>query len=120
MTLPPLATLCSGSPGNWGGLRNVEQAALVQVCNDNTTFNPVHLLPDTFLEGRRSYINYFGSLTTPPCTEGVNWYVYTDPIDVADVDIIDFIEWCGGGSPGYNARPVYPLNDREWILYKEG
>jgi carbonic anhydrase len=95
-------------------------AGCLQVCTDETNFNPVSLLPESFLEGRRSYINYFGSLTTPPCTEGVNWYVYTDPIQVADKDIIDFIEWCGGGSPGFNARPVYPLNDREWVLYKEG
>lgn len=91
-----------------------------QICNEDTNFNPVDLLPDTFLEGRRSYINYFGSLTTPPCTEGVNWYVYTDPIKVADKDIIDFMEFSGGGAPGVNARPVYPMNDREWILYKEG
>jgi carbonic anhydrase len=83
----------------------------VQVCSDKTNFNPVDLLPGTFLEGRRSYLNYRGSLTTPPCT---------DPITVADEDIFDFIEWCGNGTVAFNARPLYPLNDREWTLYKEG
>lgn len=92
----------------------------LQVCNEKTNFNPVDLLPETFLDGRRSYLNYRGSLTTPPCTEGVNWYVYTDPIMVADEDIFDFIEWCGNGTVAFNARPLYPLNDREWTLYKEG
>lgn len=92
----------------------------MQICNEKTNFNPVDLLPATFLEGRRSYLNYRGSLTTPPCTEGVNWYVYTDPITVADEDIFDFIEWCGNGTVAFNARPLYPLNDREWTLYKEG
>ena len=99
---------------------SLNNVMLVQVTNSSTTFNPVHLLPDSFLEGRRSYVNYYGSLTTPPCTEGVNWYVFTDPVYVNDQDILDFIDFCGDGAPGYNSRPLRPLNDREYTLYREG
>lgn len=33
-------------------------------------------------DGRRPYVNYAGSLTTPPCSTGVDWYVFMDPLQV--------------------------------------
>jgi carbonic anhydrase len=36
--------------------------------------NAKDLLP----KGKSSYYTYTGSLTTPPCTEGVNWYVLSN------------------------------------------
>lgn len=33
-------------------------------------------------DGRRPYVNYSGSLTTPPCSTGVDWYVFMDPLQV--------------------------------------
>lgn len=33
-------------------------------------------------DGRRPYVNYAGSLTTPPCSTGVDWYVFLDPLQV--------------------------------------
>lgn len=40
--------------------------------------NPGGLLP-----ADRGYWTYKGSLTTPPCTEGVNWYVFEQPVTLS-------------------------------------
>ena len=49
-----------------------------------------------------------GSLTTPPCTEGVRWFVLRNPGTLSKDQIAAF-------SKHYpmNARPVQPLNGRE-------
>jgi carbonic anhydrase len=33
-----------------------------------------------------------GSLTTPPCTEGVHWVVMQDPVTISGEDIAQFAE----------------------------
>ncbi len=56
----------------------------------------------------RSYYHYFGSLTTPPCTEGVNWSVLKTPIEVSEEQIEKFKSVMGFN----NNRPVLPVNKR--------
>jgi len=51
---------------------------------------------------------YNGSLTTPPCTPGVIWTVFQQPIDVDDVEFHNFRP----SSIPKNHRPPQPLNDR--------
>lgn len=60
------------------------------------------LLPEN-----RGYYTFAGSLTTPPCSEGVTWYVMKTPVQVAAADIARF-----GHVYRMNARPVQPLNGR--------
>lgn len=50
---------------------------------------------------------YEGSLTTPPCSEGVRWIVMKKPVEVSREQIDRFRQ-----AIGPNARPVMPLNDR--------
>jgi carbonic anhydrase len=65
--------------------------------------SPVGLLPrDT-----KSYYMYMGSLTAPPCTEGVIWFVLKDPIEMSTGQIDAFAKLYPD-----DARPVQPLNGR--------
>ena len=63
--------------------------------------------PNALLPARRSYYRYEGSLTTPPCSETVDWMLLTDPIEVADAEIAAFAKLYA-----MNARPVQKLNRR--------
>ncbi|MEW6570213.1 MAG: carbonic anhydrase family protein [Nitrospirota bacterium] len=56
----------------------------------------------------KKYYHYYGSLTTPPCTEGVNWSVLTTPIELSEDQIEKFRTVMGVD----NNRPVQPLNKR--------
>jgi carbonic anhydrase len=49
-----------------------------QTEKDADMVNPGGLLP-----GDRGYWTYMGSLTTPPCTEGVRWYIFQQPISIS-------------------------------------
>ena len=59
-------------------------------------FNPAAFLPTD-----RAHFRYEGSLTTPPCTEGVQWVVMSQPVTVSDEDMAQFAERIH-----FNARPV--------------
>ena len=57
--------------------------------------------PAAFLPANRDYYRYEGSLTTPPCTEGVHWIVLRTPMSVSSEDLAQFTERIH-----LNARPV--------------
>ncbi len=54
------------------------------------------------------YHYYSGSLTTPPCSEGVRWIVLKEPITMSDSQIAALRKAIGFA----NNRPVQPLNGR--------
>jgi len=63
--------------------------------------------PNGLLPAARSYYRYSGSLTTPPCSETVDWLVLADPIQVADADVARFAKLYP-----MDARPVQKTNRR--------
>ena len=61
-----------------------------------------------FLPADRAYYRFEGSLTTPPCTEGVRWLVLQKPVSASAKQIEAFQHVVHHA----NNRPVQPVNAR--------
>ena len=61
-----------------------------------------------FLPKETGYFVFAGSLTTPPCTEGVRWIVLKSPVKVSKSDLAQF-----AARYPHNARPTQPMNGRK-------
>ncbi len=62
----------------------------------------------TLIPENKAYFHYMGSLTTPPCTEGVNWYVLKTPIEICKEEL----EMLRQIMPS-NARSIQDSNNRK-------
>lgn len=63
---------------------------------DGVTMDPAALLPE-----KHALVRYMGSLTTPPCSEGVNWMVMTQAVSASKAQIDALAK-----AMGDNARPL--------------
>lgn len=63
--------------------------------------------PNALLPAKLSYYRYEGSLTTPPCSEVVDWLLLTTPMQVAASDVAGFAKLYS-----MNARPAQKDNRR--------
>ena len=89
---PALAKLWSNLPAKTGDSVPLATA----------NFNVADLLPT-----KQGYYNYAGSLTTPPCTEGVNWMLLKTVVEVSAEQVAAF-----STIVPKSARPVQPLSGR--------
>ena len=71
-----------------------------EVSPEGVNFNPGNLLPREY-----EFYSYEGSLTTPPCTEGVRFFILKSQVNISreQVEAFPFKK---------NARPVQPQNGR--------
>lgn len=60
------------------------------------------------LPTNHGYYAFAGSLTTPPCSEGVKWFVLKTPVSLSASQLATFAELYP-----MNARPIQAANDRE-------
>jgi carbonic anhydrase len=73
-----------------------------------TTLNAKDLLPSDL-----GYFTYSGSLTTPPCSEDVTWFVLKTPKTLSPDQLAAFARLYPD-----NARPIQPTNGRELLETK--
>ncbi len=67
--------------------------------------------PNLLIPEDETAFRYDGSLTTPPCTEGVTWTVFKQPITMAP-DKLNALRSTHDG----NARPLQPIGQRKILI----
>jgi carbonic anhydrase len=97
-------------------LKKGKQNKIIQVLWDNlgsevnkeNVVSGISVNASSLLPKDAKYYHYYGSLTTPPCSEGVNWSVLKTPIEVSEEQIQKFKTVMGVD----DNRPVLPVNKR--------
>lgn len=77
--------------------------------NSTTTVPTASINVSDLLPKSADYYGFTGSLTTPPCTEGVRWMVLQNPVTASPAQIAKFRSFFGDHDTN---RPVQPLNGR--------
>ena len=78
------------------------------VARPGETIDAAALLP-----ADRTFFTYAGSLTTPPCTEGITWYVLKVPIEMSRAQIAAFTKL---EHLRHNNRPIQSLGGRVVLI----
>jgi carbonic anhydrase len=73
-----------------------------------TTISNMMVNGNSILPGDRHFYEYSGSLTTPPCSEGVLWLVMAKAIQLSPTQLDQFAKIFS-----LNARPTQPLDGRQ-------
>lgn len=75
----------------------------------NKEFDLSRIFPEN-----KTYYSYGGSLTTPPCSETVQWVIFKDPIVISLEEVLKLKD----NMPLENYRNEQPINDRIVYLHK--
>ena len=94
----------------------VENAALARAfrslpAKEGETIVPLgeRIDPTALLPADKTFFTYAGSLTTPPCTEGITWYVLRTPIEMSSAQIDAYTTLA---HLGHTNRPIQSLGGR--------
>lgn len=82
--------------------KNVPQEQGTEKAAKDEKINAQGIMPEAM-----AYYHFDGSLTTPPCTEGVSWNVLKTPVEISAKQIEEFRKYYKN-----SARPVQPLHGR--------
>lgn len=74
---------------------------------EQVTVDGLSLDASTLLPASKGYYSFDGSLTTPPCSEGVKWMVLKEPVKLSAAQIKSFRQMYSA-----NARPLQQLHGR--------
>ena len=95
-----------------------EPSAVVQAILDaappagETVSEVIPLNASACVPGGSAYFRYDGSKTTPPCHEGVSWFVMREPRTISQQQVDGLLALSGGA----NNRPVQPIGNRAILL----
>ncbi|CAO2191765.1 unnamed protein product [Urochloa humidicola] len=97
-------------------LRRLEHS--IRMVADTNNTEPVGVVDPHGARGRASvYYRYMGSLTTPPCTEGVVWTVVKRVRTVSKYQL-ELLREAVHDNMENNARPLQEVNDRDISIFR--
>jgi len=91
----------------WEHMPKTESKVLSDFSHQEQEIAGVNISPAGLLPHDTAYYTYMGSVTGPPCTEGVTWYVLKTPVGISAEQISAFARLYP-----HDVRPLQPLNGR--------
>ncbi len=91
----------------WEHMPKTESKVLADFSHPGEEIAGVEINPGGLLPRDLGYYMYMGSVSAPPCAEGVTWYVLKTPVDMSAEQINAFAKLYP-----HDVRPVQPLNGR--------
>jgi carbonic anhydrase len=91
----------------WDVMPRAESKVLPDFSHQEAEIAGVGINPAGLLPANLAYYTYMGSVTAPPCTEGVRWYVLKTPVEISARQIEEFARLYP-----HDVRPVQLLNGR--------
>jgi carbonic anhydrase len=91
----------------WDVMPRTESKVLPDYSHQEQEVAGVEINPAGLLPGKLAYYTYMGSVTAPPCTEGVRWYVLKTPVEISARQVDEFAKLYP-----HDVRPIQPQNGR--------
>ena len=91
----------------WAHMPKTESKVLPDFSHQEQEIAGIEVNPAGLLPHNLAYYMYVGSVTAPPCTEGVTWYVLRTPVDISPKQIEAFARLYP-----HDVRPAQALNGR--------